>query len=245
MKMEYTAAYVRNRLNAVKYRLPKEHELTEMLRARKFAPMEIALQRYVDFVTGDLEGFLKYLRVINVKGIMFSYKYYTQDEVANFFKVEDGDRTLFGGPPPVETSYYGILPGMSSYVKREYKLSNSCYSMYISYTKFVQENIDLSHPKELRLYALVEGKVVACQLADVWLERLNLLNRAEIRNNAMALNLGRGELSFYFFNSYTHCPEPELPGSEDGEPEMPTVQTEPVTENEQDEPEMETEEETT
>lgn len=225
MKLVYTADYVRDMLNIVDYRLPKQQELTDILRARKFAPMEIALQRYADFVTGDLEAFLKYIRLSNVKGVMYSYKYYTEEEISERFKVEDGDRSLFGGPPPVETSYYGIVPGQGSYVKREYKLSNTCYSMYIAYTKFLMETIDLAHPKELRLYALVEGKVIACQLADVWLERIDLLNRARIRNMAMKLNLGRGDLSFYFYNYNPVHLAPEQMESSVSDPEMPEIQS--------------------
>lgn len=176
------------------YCLPKREALIQTLRDRKFYPMQVAQQRYADFVTGNFDEFLRFLRVSNVRHVMFSYRYYTEPELEEMFRLEERDRALFRDyryPDPSRRP----LNRDGRYRNSE----NTDYAYYLRYSKFILENIDLSIPNELRLYALVQGRVIACQLGDAWFERLDFLTRNTLRKLAMEQNLGAGTLAFSFY----------------------------------------------
>lgn len=193
--MLYNRQEVLAEIADVEYLLPEKDHLIAMLRERKLTPVPVVMQRYADFVTGTLEGFLRFVRASNIRAVMYTYSYYGEQDLAEMFQLEDNDRSLFAVVSGKPTAY-------DMYEARRNKTKvyeGTDYSSYLRYSKFVQENVDLSHPKELRLYSLVQGKIVACQLGDAWLERISLPNRMSLRRYAMEQNLGRGDLPFKFF----------------------------------------------
>ena len=189
----YTEREIRAQIAAAEYLLPKRESLLQRLRERKLIPMQVAEQRYVDFVAGNPEDFLRFLRAANIRHVMYSYLYYTESELEELFRLEERDKALFRDyrcPDPKNR------PLMR---ERGYRNSeNTDYAYYLRYSRCIIEQVDLSKPKELRLYALVQGRVIACQLADAWLERMGFVTRPVLRQYAMEQNLGSGSVAFRF-----------------------------------------------
>ena len=194
--MNYSRSEVCQEIGSMTYLLPKHEELTAMLRARKFAPMQIAEQKYADFVSGNLQDFLHYLRICGVRGVMFSFSYYSREDAENLFKLDPKTMSLFAQEPPSPRSRWDSNPR-----SRYNEMQGSDYQDYVRYSKFVCDTLDLTHPKELRLYGVYEGRVLACQMADAWMERLGLLNRNSLMQTAMSENLGKGGFPFRFIGS--------------------------------------------
>lgn len=194
--MEYRSQEVMDQIMRMEYFLPEQNELTALLRARKFAPVQVVTQKFADFVTGSFEEYLRFLRVSNVRAVMFSYAYYTEKELNDLFRLEDGDKALF-----VRRENRDRYESYAVRMRRERTktVADSDYADYLKYSQFVRSSVDLTHPKELRLYALHQGRIIACQQADAWLERLDLLNGSRLRQYAMEQNLGAGCLPFVFW----------------------------------------------
>lgn len=192
--MMYREKEIRGIIANAEYCLPKREALLSRLRERKLIPMQVAQQRFADFVTGNLEDYLRFLRAGNVRQVMFSYSYYTEDEVEELFRLEDRDKALFRN-----YSYPDPKQRPLTREQNHWNKTQTDYAQYMRYAKFVQQSLDLSHPKELRLYALVQGRVIACQLADAWIVRLDFVTRSKLRKVAMEENLGAGCLPFGFY----------------------------------------------
>ena len=192
--MKYTYQDVLAEIAAVEYLLPEPDQLSTMLRERKFAPVEVAPQKYADFVAGNLDAFLRYLRVNHIRSVMYSYLFYTEKEADDLYMLEDCDKTLFRN----RISSGSDGRGRYGSVRRSQFYAESDYGSYLQYSRFVRASLDLRHPKELRLYALHQGRIMACQMADAWLLRLNLLNRLALRRMAAAQGLGKGCFQFGF-----------------------------------------------
>ena len=192
--MKYTYLDVLAEISALEYLLPEPEKLTAALRERKFTPVEVAPQKYADFVAGNLDAFLRYLRVNHIRSVMYSYLYYTEAEMNDLFTLEDSDKTLF------RNRIGSGIDGRGCYgsARRSQFYAESDYGSYLQYSRFIRASLDLSHPKELRLYALHQGRIVACQLADAWMLRLNLISRPALRRMAASENLGKGCLQFGF-----------------------------------------------
>ena len=192
--MMYREKEIRTIVASAEYYLPKREELVTKLQTRKLIPMQVAQQRYADFVTGNLDEFLRFLRAGNVRQVMFSYSYYTAAEIEEMFRLDDRDKALFRN-----YSYPDPKKRPLTRERNHWNTEQTDYAQYMRYAKCVQETLDLSHPKELRLYALVQGRVIACQLADAWILRLDLITRSRLRQIAMEDNLGAGCLPFGFY----------------------------------------------
>lgn len=192
--MMYREEEIREIIAHAEYCLPKREDLLSRLRERKMIPMQVAQQRFADFVTGNLDEFLRFLRAGNVRQVMFSYAFYSADEIEEMFRLDDRDKALFRN--------YSYPDPKSRPLTRErnhWNTGQTDYAHYMRYAKFVQQSLDLSHPKELRLYALVQSRVIACQLADAWVVRLGFVTRSRLRQVAMEENLGAGCLPFGFY----------------------------------------------
>ena len=192
--MIYSGRDINELFARAEYFLPKREALLEKLRERKFIPMQVAQQRYADFVTGNMDDFLRYLRASNVRNVMYSYRYYSESEIEEMFRLEERDKALF-----CDCRYSG--PHRRTIIRNGYNHCStySDYAFYLQYSKYVMQHIDLSRPNELRLYALVQGRVIACQLGDAWIERLDLVTRNVLRKYAMEQNLGAGSFVFGFY----------------------------------------------
>lgn len=194
--MMYSKYDVRKEIRCMHYLLPKQEELTAMLRERKFAPMQIAEQKYADFVSGNMQDFLHYLRICGVRGVMFSFSYYSREDAENRFRLDPKTISLFAQEPSCART-----PRDSNPHSRYDEMQGSDYQNYVRYSRFVCETLDLTHPKELRLYGVYQGRVLACQMADAWMERLGLLGRNSLMQTAMTENLGKGSFPFQFISS--------------------------------------------
>lgn len=192
--MKYTEREIRAQIASAEYFLPHREQLLDVLRERKFIPMQVERQSYADFIAGNLNDFLRFLKAGNVRHVMFTYLYYTEPELEEMFRLEDRDKALFRDYRASEPSGYQSV--------RNSSFRNSAgtdYASYLRYSQFIQRQINLDQPKELRLYALVQGRVIACQLGDAWLERMHFVTRAVLRQYAMEQNLGKGCLAFGFY----------------------------------------------
>ena len=92
--------------------------------------------------------FLRFVRASNIRAVMYTYSYYGEQDLAEMFQLEDNDRSLFAAVSGKPTAY--DMYGASRNKTKVYKGTD--YSSYLRYSKFVQENVDLGHPRELRLY---------------------------------------------------------------------------------------------
>ena len=61
----------------------------------------------------------------------------------------------------------------------------SDFVYYLNYIKYVKLALDLTMPRELWLYAVHQGKTVACHLTDEWLTRLTLPNAQYIKETCV------------------------------------------------------------
>ncbi|HAM68940.1 MAG TPA: hypothetical protein DCP68_04935, partial [Ruminococcus sp.] len=104
--------------------------------------------------------------------------------------------SLFAQEPSFARSRWDSNPR-----SRYNEMQGSDYQDYVRYSRFVCDTLDLTHPKELRLYGVFQGRVLACQMADAWMERLGLLNRNSLMQTAMSENLGKGSFPFHFISS--------------------------------------------
>lgn len=165
------------------YRLPKQEALKEKLSARGILPMSVAPAAQADFTASDLDAFLDYVTANEIKAVMFSYTYYTEKDVTDTYKLSDADRSFFRAVFP---PYSG--PAYNTFLRDQYNQNerlnpkNSDFRFYRLYTKYVEAALDLSCPRSLKLYAMHEGKVIALELTDDWLERLPLPNARTIKN---------------------------------------------------------------
>ncbi len=189
--------YARDVIDAImhtEYRLPTSEKLVSMLNQQNLNGMQVAVQRYADFVTGDLNSFLLFVRGAGIRTVMFSFLYYTQDEIDEMFTLSDSDKALFFSPYHDFGSqvYKGRLP------RRDTGEVFSGYAVYLNYSKFLRAQLDLYHPKELRMYVVHEGRVIAFQQADLWMLRMNFIDRNAIRQYAMQNNIGANSLMFEF-----------------------------------------------
>lgn len=181
-------------LSHMTYRLPKADELISQLSNLQLNGMQVAMQRYADFVTGDFGRFLTFVRRAGIRTVMFSYVYYTPEEIEEMFKLSDSDKALFYSP------YHQPQPHRGRSRSKAPDDFYSGYGQYIQYSKFIRANLDLCHPKELRMYVVHEGRIIAFQQADLWLIRMGLMDRTAIRQYAMENNVGANSLMFDFTN---------------------------------------------
>lgn len=192
--MKYTEREIRAQIASAEYLLPNREQLLDLLRERKFIPMQVERQSYADFIAGNLNDFLRFLKAGSVRHVMFTYLYYTESELEEMFRLEDRDKALF------RDYRCSDMRRRSAYSDGGYRNSSGTdYAYYLRYSQFIQNHINLDQPKELRLYALVQGRVIACQLGDAWLERMHFVTRSALRQYAMEQNLGKGCLEFGFY----------------------------------------------
>ena len=193
--MEYSSLEIMDQIMAMEYLLPKQEELIQMLTVRKFAPVCVAQQESADFVTGNITQFLRFLRVNHIKAVLYSYRYYAEQDLEAKFQLEDGEKALFFNLNQASEENRYRLQARSYRLQRP---EESDYSHYLRFVKFIRDTVDLRHPKEMRLYGICQGRVLACQCADAWLDRLMIPDGQFIRNYAMQYNLGAGDLTFRF-----------------------------------------------
>lgn len=213
------ASEVLDHIFSIKYLLPQEEELCADLRNRKLAPMPVTEPAKADFITCDKDAFLKYLRVSNIKSVMFCYQYYTEKDLDDAFTLSDAERAFFMKhlcPPEEAYEDVEIPVGITEPVKR------SDFAYWLKYQKYIRLAVDLSIPKGLQLYAIYEGKILACILDDLWLDRLGLLNAQDIKQECVNTRnySGYGERGFHFMFDYdfeTEDPEDESPETEESD----------------------------
>lgn len=167
--------------------LPDEDALNELLRTRKFAPMRVAVNEQTDFLADDMEGFLKFVRVNSIKSVLYSYRYYTEKDIDQEFSLSDAEKKFFSkhmAEPEIIYDENGEPMYPDSVPTGPYEESDFVY--YLNYIKYMKLALDLTMPRELWLYALWQGKTVACHLTDEWLTRLSLPNAQSIKETCVS-----------------------------------------------------------
>ena len=220
-----SASEVQERISGIRYLLPQEEALCNLLRERKLAPMPVTDPAQADFTTHDKEAFLKFLRVSGIKSVMFCYEHYTDGDLDVMYSLSEAERAFFRTHPCSAAEYFGDQEEIPD-VEGLYEMSDHSY--WMEYQKYIRQALDLSYPKSLRLYALYQGKVFVCELEDLWLDRLSLLNAQDIRqeciNTRNYSGYGKGVFHFLFENDTVTDEETETAAeqTENSEADEPT-----------------------
>lgn len=194
-----SASEVLEHIFSIDYLLPQEDTLCASLRERKLAPMPLTEPAKADFTTHDKEAFLRYLRVSSIKTVMFCYQYYTEEDLDNMYNLSDAERAFFRTHMRAPAEYFNGDEEIPV-ITRPFEETDFVY--WQDYQKYVRLALDLSYPKTLQLCTLHQGKVIACELDDLWLERLCLLNAQDIKqecvNTRNYSGYGKGGFNFTF-----------------------------------------------
>ena len=167
-------------------KLPDEETLGELLRTRKFAPLRVDVTEQTDFLSDDMEAFLKFVRVNSIKSVLYSYRYYTEKDLDQEFRLSDAEKKFFSkhmAEPEIICDENGQPMYPDSVPTGPYEESDFVY--YLNYIKYVKLALDLTMPRELWLYAVHQGRTVACHLTAEWLTRLNLPNAQLVKETCV------------------------------------------------------------
>ena len=191
------------------YQIPTPSGLQEMLQAKKVLAMPVDCVRGGDFVTADIAAFLNYVRLNNIKTVMYSFRFYTAEDIEEFYRLSPADKAFFQRKTP------------GSYVPDAAESVQDGFEQYQLYCRYIEAAIDLEYPKEVWLYALHNGKTVTCTVEDAWLERLPLPNAQSIRDVCLKSVSYSGEiegmLAFSFVYDTAAPEECEFSEERDGD----------------------------
>lgn len=182
---------VLSKIEHLEYKLPKQEAFLADLRAQKFSAMQVNTVSQPDIVTTDRQAFLKYLRVSNIRGVMYAYSYYTESDLDRWFDLSAADKPFFHYvKKSVPGHYTHTAFGSVYFPPREIdgEPQESDFDQYLLYSKYMRLALDLSYPTRLDIYALQDGKLLCCRLVDPWLERLELPNAQMFK----AMFIGKG-----------------------------------------------------
>lgn len=236
---DLTSDYVIEEIMGLAYLLPKEEEFTEQMRTQKLAAMPVSTVPKPDIVTADKSAFLKFLKLSNVRGVMYAYAYYTPADLDRFYDLQDADKAFFvqreeGAPPATTRASFGGYYSKSYYSAINPQKVVSDYEQYLLYCKYMRLALDLTYPTRLEIYALCEGRLICCRLEDPWLERLKLPNAPKLKAQCVGTGTPQGtggKIAFRF--RYVPLVDQDAAraaaAARDGlpdEPDMPTVRTE-------------------
>ena len=140
------------------YRIPDPETFRKQLSDKKIVAMPVESAPDGDLVTEDLDAFMNYVRLNGIKTVMYRFRFYTEDDFDDLFKLSPADRAFFGKIP-----------------------DRDALSEYQRYCSYLSAAIDLEHPKSVSLYVLHNQSVICCETEDFWMERLPLPNARMIR----------------------------------------------------------------
>ena len=180
------------------YQIPTPSELQETLQAKKLIAMPVECVKGGDFITADIAAFLNYVRLNNIKTVMYSFRFYTAEDIEEFYRLSPADKAFFQRKKP------------GSYVPNASEPVQDGFEQYQLYCRYIEAAVDLEYPKEVWLYALHNGKTVTCTVEDAWLERLPLPNAQSIRDVCLKSAAYSGEIEGMLVFSFVYdTAEPE------------------------------------
>ena len=153
--------------------IPRKAALCASLSARKLAPMEVREVPKADFITPELDTFLRFLKVNSIRTAMYRYEYYDEHQLELLFRLPEANINLFERRPIGTRNWYS-----------GYQPEESDYANNLNYTEYVRQSVNPDLPRTLWLYALLEGHAVACRMQDDWLERTGLPNVQTLMQSA-------------------------------------------------------------
>lgn len=197
-----TSENVQREIRELDYRLPPAEEFQAQMKAQKVATVQVSAAPVPDFVTSDRDAFFRYLRISNIRGVMFSYGYYTAADIDRFLDLQDADKLFFRKKEGVQARPEYRLAYIEGYAV---SMSNGTilntdtdYEDYLLYCKYMRLALDLSYPKQMDIFAIQQDRIHCCRLEDPWLERLTLPNAAMIKSQCLNSSGGVHQIAFRF-----------------------------------------------
>ena len=184
------------------YRLPPAEEFQAQMKAQKVATVQVSAAPAPDFVTSDRDAFFRYLRISNIRGVMFSYGYYTAADIDRFLDLQDADKLFFRKKENVQARpeyRLAFIEGCAIPMSNSTVLSTDTdYEDYLLYCKYMRLALDLSYPKQMDIFAIQQDRIHCCRLEDPWLERLTLPNAAMIKSQCLNSSGAVHQIAFRF-----------------------------------------------
>ena len=203
---EIRASEALRSLRSMTYTIPEPERLNAIMRERKIALLPVSGIGEPEIVTPDFESFLRCLKLNGIRTVMYDIRYYTPDDISQNYKLQDADKQLFrrvrsgGRRVPVQNYFSGGL--RLAYVYSDDDQFVSDYDEYLAYTQFMISRIDRRYPRELRLYTVFQGKLIACISEDSWLMRIGMLDARQFKDNYIHAHnfraYGTGTIAFRF-----------------------------------------------
>lgn len=206
---EIRASEALNKLERIPYQLPNLGRFTEMMRERKVALMPVDTVGEPDIVTRHFQSFLRFLKLNNIKVLLYGVRYYTAEEIEQNYRLQDADKRLFRRrevtvPPGASGAFRGTY-GYRRRADAAYRLAETTdYSDYVAYARFMISKIDLRHPCAIRMYTIFQARMIACYAEDLWLRQIGMLDAQQFRDNYIHAenfrNYGDESISFRFID---------------------------------------------
>ena len=202
--------------------IPPPEELCAELVRRRLAPMEVRNLPQADFVTPELDIYLRFLKASGIRTAMYHYEFYSEQQLELLFKLPEANINLF------ERRAVAGMNRLTGYQPEE-----SDYKYYLQYCEFMKNAANPQSPHTLWLFTLYQGHTVACRIHDDWIRRTGLPTVQTIMQAASNTrkygNYDQGIIRFRFENNSPDAPKPQA--AENAEPAvMPAVQIQPVQE---------------
>ena len=205
-----TSEDVQREIRELDYRLPLAEVFQTQMKTQKIAAVPVAAAPQAEFICSDRYAFFKYLRANGIRGVMYSYLYYTAADIDRCYDLQDADKAFFRKRR--RSNLYRDFPrsryGMRAITENSSRIPAPCdtdYDSYLLYCKFLRLTLDLSYPKQMDIFALQGRRVLCCRLEDLWLERLALPNAAMIKSQCLNTGTvrdedseGDGQIAFQF-----------------------------------------------
>lgn len=191
---DLSAKEIDRALAGIEKKIPRKEKICGMLNEHGLAAMEVKKAVQADFVTTDMDTFLKFLGANGIRTAMYYYDYYNDQKLNDIYKMQESDLNIFmRHAVGIRNMYTGIQP------------EESDYTYYVKYTNYLRTKIDQNIPRELWLYTIYEGRRIACRIMDEWLIRTGLPTVQKLRQEASDIkkygSYGRGIVQFRFSES--------------------------------------------
>ena len=206
---EIYASEAMKKLKSIPYQLPDVEQFSKIMQERKIALLPVEDAGEPDVVTKHFQGFLRYLKLNNIRTVLYSVQYYKPEDIEQNYKLLDADKRLFrctkGGEMRVTTEVV-MSGGMrrKGIVYRDPTETVSDYDQYVEYSRFMISHIDLRHPRAIRMYTILQGRIVACFAEDLWLQNIGMLDARQFKDNYIHADnfrsFGAGTVAFRFID---------------------------------------------
>ena len=160
---DLTADDIFKAVSSLKEIIPQREALCAECSRRKIAAMEVRTAPKADFITPDMDSFLRFLKINSIRTAMYHYDYYDDRQLELCFKLPEANINLFERHPSDGYNYGG-----------RHGAEISDYTYYLRYSEFLRQNINTGLPHTLWLFTLYQGMNIACKIADDWIRRTGL-----------------------------------------------------------------------